>query len=130
MTRPKPTLEFIRSLKRKLFEIIWNEKPEQIKKSTLIQWYENARLKMIDFENFMMALKSGWIKRLILSNITNLFKPYFGNHMQTLMKSGIDFAKIIIKNSNNRFGEDVFHCWKTFIVVQKGNNDRTSITDI
>lgn len=65
---------------------------------------------MIDFENFMMALKSSWIKRLILLKLTNLFKPYFGNHMQTLMKSGIDFAKIIIKNSNNRFGEDVFHC--------------------
>lgn len=126
LTLPNPTLEFIRSFERKLFKFIWNEKPDKIKRSTLIQGYENAGLKMIDFENFMIALKSSWIRRLIFSNSkwTNLFKANFGYNMQTLMKFGIDFTNMIKKNSNNKFWKDVLQCWRTIIDVQKGNCDR------
>lgn len=126
LTLPNPTLKFIRSFERKLFKFIWNEKPDKIKRSTLIQGYENAGLKMIDFENFMIALKSSWIRRLIFSNSkwTNLFKANFGYNMQTLMKFGIDFTSMIKKNSNNKFWKDVLQCWRTIIDVQKGNCDR------
>ncbi len=126
LTLPNPTLEFIRSFERKLFKFIWNEKLNKIQRSTLIQGYENAGLKMIDFENFMIALKSSWIRRLIFSNSkwTNLFKANFGHNMQTLMKFGIDFTNMIMKNSNNRFWKDVLQCWRTIIDVQKGNCDR------
>lgn len=58
LTLPNPLLEFIRSFERKLFKFIWNEKPDKIKRSTVIQGYENAGLNMIDFENFTIALKS------------------------------------------------------------------------
>lgn len=44
--------------------------------------------------------------------------------MHTLMKFGIDFSKIIIRNSNNRFWKDVLQCWRTIIDVRKGNCDR------
>lgn len=52
---------------------------------------------MINFENFRMTLKSSWTKRLIFSKSkwTNLFKANFGYNMQTLIRFGIEFTKMI-----------------------------------
>ena len=54
---------------------------------------------MIDFKNFMISLKSSWIRRLLFSqsNWTKLFESQFGYSLQTIINLGIYFIDILIK---------------------------------
>ena len=59
-----PNINFINSIKNKMFEFLWEGKPDKIKRKTIIQNIENGGLKMIDIELFINSLKASWVKRL------------------------------------------------------------------
>ena len=59
-----PNINFINSIKNKMFEFLWEGKPDKIKRKTIIQNIENGCLKMIDIEFFINSLKASWVKRL------------------------------------------------------------------
>ena len=64
MSIPNPNELFIKKLNTLLFKYIWDEKPDKIKRDILYQPYNKGGLNMIDVKNFMIALKSSWIRRL------------------------------------------------------------------
>ena len=59
-----PDINFINTIKTKMFEFLWEGKPDKIKRKTIIQNIENGGLKMIDIEFFINSLKASWVKKL------------------------------------------------------------------
>lgn len=68
LTLPNPNHEFIQKFDTALFNYLWGSDIHKIKKNTIIQDYSQGGLKMIDYKEFMLALKSTWIRRLLHSS--------------------------------------------------------------
>lgn len=68
LTLPNPDHELIQKLDKALFNYLWGSNIHKIKKNTIIQDYNQGGLKMIDYKEFMSALKSTWIRRLLHSS--------------------------------------------------------------
>ena len=46
------------------FKFIWKGKPDQIKRSVLINTYEKGGLNMVDIDSYFKSLKASWVSRL------------------------------------------------------------------
>jgi hypothetical protein len=62
MTTPTNFIENIIDI---AYKFIWQNKPEKIKRKTLIANYEKGGLKMLDIGSFLKAQKAMWVKRLL-----------------------------------------------------------------
>ena len=73
---PNPGEMFLKTLNTLFFKFIWQNKPEKLKRDLITQDYKVGGLKMINLSNFVIALKSSWIRRLFMDNSkwVNLFK--------------------------------------------------------
>jgi hypothetical protein len=60
MTTPT---DFIETITEMAYNFIWNNKPDKIKRQTLIAEYEKGGLKMLDICSFLKAQKAMWVKR-------------------------------------------------------------------
>ncbi len=52
---------------RKVYQFIWNNKPDKISRETITADIENGGMKMVNFEHMFKAQKVMWVKRLISS---------------------------------------------------------------
>ena len=68
ITLPNPSIDTILSLNRIFFNFIWQSPIDRIKREVLYQDYFNGGLKMVELNNYINALKIGWIRRLITTN--------------------------------------------------------------
>jgi hypothetical protein len=59
---PPNFVEYITNL---AYAFVWNNKPNKIKKDTLIADYSQGGLKMLDIPSFLKAQKVMWVKRLL-----------------------------------------------------------------
>ena len=66
---------------KKMYVCIWDNKPEKIKRNTLIQNYEAGGIKMMDIRKFIQSLKITWIKRLLDPNNNSLLKKMYLNRL-------------------------------------------------
>jgi hypothetical protein len=57
--------DIIKQLNQLAFDFIWQNKPNKVKRNTIIADYENGGLRMLDVECFIEAQKIMWVKRLI-----------------------------------------------------------------
>ena len=66
--------------------------------------YDNGDLKMINLKNYMFALKSTWIHRLIVNNskYVLVFETTY-NKINDVINWGLEFTKRMIQNKNNIF---------------------------
>jgi hypothetical protein len=64
LTSPPKFIEHIVDL---AYKFVWNNKPNKIKRNTLIADYEHGGLRMLDIESFLKAQKVMWVKRLFKS---------------------------------------------------------------
>lgn len=71
---PNPPTETIQYIQRLMYNFIWDDKPEKIKRNTLNPNYERGGLKMINIEKFIWSLKISWIKRLLEKESETLLK--------------------------------------------------------
>jgi len=62
---PSPGTKFLKELEGILFNFIWNNSNDRIKRSTLIGNLDLGGINMIDVGCLNKALKIGWIKRLL-----------------------------------------------------------------
>jgi hypothetical protein len=60
-----PPDKFVEEIIDISYNFIWNNKPDKIKRKTLIADYENGGQKMLDIPSFLKAQKVMWVKRLI-----------------------------------------------------------------
>jgi hypothetical protein len=61
ITSPPKFIELVNGM---AYKFIWGNKPEKIKRKTLIADYEKGGLRMLDINSFLKAQKAMWVKRL------------------------------------------------------------------
>jgi hypothetical protein len=59
-----PPEKFIETINDIAFKFLWNNKPDKVKRKTIIADYKDGGLKMLDFNSFLCAQKVMWVKRL------------------------------------------------------------------
>jgi hypothetical protein len=59
--------DFVKQLIQVAYNFIWHDKPDKVKRKTVIADYEHGGLKMLDVESFLEAQKVIWVKRLLKS---------------------------------------------------------------
>jgi hypothetical protein len=55
----------------KCFKFIWNNKPDKVKRTTVVGKLGNGGLKIIDIQNYFMSLKASWVSRLVSNQLVN-----------------------------------------------------------
>jgi len=55
----------------KCFKLIWNVKPDKVKRNILIGDFEKGWMKMVDIESYFISLKESWVSRLTDSKFSN-----------------------------------------------------------
>ena len=74
-----PTKEMIKRIEKFMYDVLWDSKPDKIKRSTLVKDYDQGGLRMIDIEKFIWSLKASWIKRFLQSETKSLLKTLYEN---------------------------------------------------
>ena len=76
------------------FHFIWQSRTDRIKRDTLMQEYGKGGLKMINLKNYMLALKSTWIRRLIVntSKCVSIFETMY-TKINDLINRGLELLK-------------------------------------
>ena len=100
-----------------MFDFLWDDKPDKIKRKNIIQDYENSGLKMIDLNLFITSIKAGWVKRITNNDNDGDWKHIYKHKLEKLggdliFESNIsenDFKKIQFKGSN--FLSDIVKSW-------------------
>ena len=60
----RPDSEMVKNIKKKMFEFLWDGKPEKISRNTIIQSYEDGGLRMVDIDVYINTIKCSWVRRL------------------------------------------------------------------
>ena len=113
---PNPPRTFIADLNKVLYSFIWNNKPDKIKRLTLINTKGNGGLDMVDVFSFSQSLKCTWVKRYI-DDKTSDWKYFFDYYlkpfgMQFLFKC--NFSTNTVTTIKNSFCKQVCEAWATF----------------
>ena len=59
--------EYIKMLEKEIYKFIWNNKPDKVKRTTMIASYEKGGLNMIDINSYFKMLKIKWVLKLVQS---------------------------------------------------------------
>ena len=124
---PNPSDETVLKLNKMFHKFIWQSSIDRIKREVLCQEYNNGGLKMIQLNNYINALKIGWIRRLIRGN--SKYKILFETihtSINDLLNRGETYIEEIKSNCTNKFWWDVLEAWKKLILKLKP----TSASDI
>ena len=54
---PNPPNDILKKINNAIFEFLWDNKPDKIKRQTITQDYEKGGLKMLDIYKFLNSLK-------------------------------------------------------------------------
>ena len=64
-----------------MFNVLWDGKPDKVKRQTIIQDYDYGGLKMVDSETFIWSHNAGWVKHLAKTEINRLLKKIYEKHL-------------------------------------------------
>lgn len=64
---PNPSSQCIKNLERMLFNFVWSNKKDKVKRTKLIQPIAEGGLQMVDLDSFIKSLKLTWLKRMSTS---------------------------------------------------------------
>ena len=90
---PNPPNDILKKINNAIFDFLWDNKPDKIKRQTITQDYEKGGLKMLDIYKFLNSLKASWIKRVMDENNKGMWK-YFYN--KTSDKRSFHFISLAI----------------------------------
>jgi hypothetical protein len=62
MSAPQDFIDYINDT---AYNFVWQNKPEKVRRLTLISNYEDGGLKMLDINSFLKAQKAMWVKRIV-----------------------------------------------------------------
>ena len=81
LTLPNPDKDFFKNFETEIYQYLWDGKIHKVKKNIIIhvQEYRFGGLKRLDNFEFITALKSSWIRRLMQCR-TQLKKSVRGNY--------------------------------------------------
>ena len=64
--------KYRKEIDSKCFKFICNNKPDKVKRNTVVGKLGNRGLKMIDIQSYFMSLKASWVSRLVSTVIYGL----------------------------------------------------------
>ena len=64
MSLPNPSQPCIKRIENMFYKFLWNNKPDRVRRTKVVQKYQFDGLKMIDLRAFINSLKVTWLKRL------------------------------------------------------------------
>ena len=110
-----------------LYDFLWDNKPDKIKRIQISQDYKNGGLRIVNIENFIHSLKLTWIKRLFVGKnspwvlLSHVSIPDINN----LIVYGSDWGcNTINKNTGmNQFWKDVLLSWVKYSSKVKIENN-------
>jgi len=107
---PNPAPSLLDKINTIFYKFIWDNKPDKVKRDILTQSYLNGGLKMINIYNHLLALKTTWIRRMILDD-KSIWAQLFNDIIistRNLMTLGTTYYRSISSNQVNVFWKDVF----------------------
>ena len=114
---PNPEERTIKEINSILFRFIWNNGPDKIKRSVVVQDYHEGGLRMIDIRSFALSLKTTWLKRLYWApenaawaNLAREILP----DIERLVCYSSTKLKNVANGIKNQFWKDVIHAWSQF----------------
>jgi len=101
---------------KKIFKFIWNSKPDNLKRSILIQGYEYGGLKLTNLNLFISAVKANWVKSFLDNENSGQWKLFLKNRLEKYGNSlifGCEIDEILIKriSQNNNFLNNILTSW-------------------
>ena len=110
---PNPDVKIYETINKTLYDFLWNKNPK-IKKTVVIKKYIEGGLNMINLNAFVNALKSTWIRRLLLneSKWQELIKIHI--NLEMLTSCNVEYIQDILSTLNNQFWKDVL---KSFLDI-------------
>ena len=104
---PNPDKSVIDKINNIMLSFLWNRKPSKIKQSIIVKEYGEGGLKMINLMAFIEALKSTWIRRLLISDCKwQIFiKQYI--QIEKLTGCGMNYVQETVTHVPNKFWKDV-----------------------
>lgn len=126
---PSPGHEFIKSLNEILSCFIWNHKKGKVNRNILAQDFELGGLKLTHLVTQIKALKSRWIKYLLLENEewTNIIFQAISGWKDCCRILNLDPISIRKKASlmNNTFWKEVLQSWADIVSADKSEKITT-----
>lgn len=118
---PNPDQAIINHINNILFTFLWNSKIK-IRSSVIVKEYCDGGLKMVNLKVFIDALKSTWLRRILVNNCKwqAIVKTYVD--LNKLTGCHIKYIEEKMKDMKNQFWKDVF---QTLISL----NEKTDITE-
>ena len=112
-TLPLPE-QHVKQINTTLYQFLWDNKPDKIKRIQITQSFQNGGLKMVNMESFITALRLSWIKRIV----TNTHNPPWISVFEStitpihrLLNLGCNFIKKLSAEIKNPFWKEVLIAW-------------------
>ena len=109
---PNMNVSMVNDLNRLFYNFIWDNKPDKVRRNTLVRDIPHGGLKMVHIQSFMAYLKVGWLKRFFENSegywqnvLLSVLKDYGGDRAFRLEKEKLAEVAAKLKNP---FWKDVF----------------------
>ena len=110
---PKGLLKDINSL---LYEFLWEGKGDKVKRTQIINKYDEGGLKMVDIESFSKALKAKWVVNYLNGDTHGKWKLFFDYYLQkhggkALFQGNLNSEDVPLLKLHNAFIEEIVQIW-------------------
>ena len=113
---PSPPKNILDEINKCIFNFIWDNKPDKIKRKILINDYKDGGLKVPNIYMLNKSIKASWVKRLLDERNNHQYKAFYNGALnkfggKLVFESNIDEELINrIANSYN-FLKDILISW-------------------
>jgi hypothetical protein len=123
-----PPDDFVNTVNDLAFKFLWNNKPDKVKRKTIIADYNEGGLKMLDIKTFIKAQKIMWVKRLYKEGDAS-WKAY-PQHVLNKLIGKNSFKCNLNINKKPNINEFYWSIIKDWMEIQEQDTDNMSATDI
>jgi hypothetical protein len=121
---PNPPDSVLNDIQEVFYIFLWNGKKDKIKRSVIINEYEEGELKRPHIQSFNKALKMSWLHKLLdpfnHSLLVGYIQKWGGNNILYLSKKGL-----------GKIAEKVNHFWKdVFFNLSELKQEKEELVDI
>ena len=113
VTLPTPSTSVTQELNNVLYKYLWDNKPDKINRIQISQDYLNGGLKMINVLNFIKAIKTTWIRRILQGGNQQWLKLLESSIFSTnkIAVFGPQWCIQIKSKISNKFWKSVLESW-------------------
>ena len=99
-----------------LYEFLWDGKGDKIKRTQIINKYDEGGLKMVDIESFSKALKAKWVVNYLNGDTHGKWKLFFYYYLQkhggkALFQGNLNSEDVPLLKLHNDFIEEIVQIW-------------------